>query len=95
LDGRSAASAERVRRAGIAAVEAFAKADCNAIAPETSRAIGATIGRRLRYIDAGIVGGPPREGYDGPRIHACGAHVVPLEGEIGTASAFALAEGSR
>jgi 3-hydroxyisobutyrate dehydrogenase-like beta-hydroxyacid dehydrogenase len=144
LEGRSAASVERVRRAGIAAVEsmnalastcaivlsivppdqavdvaeAFANAcddktvtplfaDCNAIAPETSRAIGAIIASaRLRYVDAGIIGGPPAEGYDGPRIYACGPnvatftalndhglHVVPIEGEIGRASALKMCYG--
>jgi putative dehydrogenase len=144
LEGRSATSAERVRRAGIAAVEdmnelartcaivlsivppdqalgvaeAFAKVcddetvtsvfvDCNAIAPETSRAIGETIASvQLSYVDAGIIGGPPAEGYDGPRIYACGPHVgifaalnehglhvVPVEGEIGMASALKMCYG--
>jgi 3-hydroxyisobutyrate dehydrogenase-like beta-hydroxyacid dehydrogenase len=144
LEGRSVASAERVRRAGIVAVEntnalartcaivlsivppdqaigvaeAFATAcdeeavaavfvDCNAIAPETSRAVGETIASaRLSYVDAGIIGGPPREGYDGPRIYACGPHVaafvalndyglnvVPVQGEIGTASALKMCYG--
>jgi 3-hydroxyisobutyrate dehydrogenase-like beta-hydroxyacid dehydrogenase len=144
LEGRSAASAERVRRAGIAAVEnlnalartctivlsivppdqalsvaeAFATAcdkevatavfvDCNAIAPETSRAVGEIIASvRLGYVDAGIIGGPPHEGYDGPRLYACGAdvaafaalndhglRVVPVEGAIGTASALKMCYG--
>jgi len=144
LEGRSASSAERVRRAGIAAVAdlnavartsaivlsivppgqalgvaaAFAAAcdgeavtsvfvDCNAIAPETSRAVGETVeSARLSYVDAGIIGGPPSEGYDGPRIYACGRHVatfaelnayglhvVPIDGEIGTASALKMCYG--
>ncbi len=51
-------------------------------------------------------GGPPHEGYDGPRIYACGPHVamfaalnshglhvVPVEGEIGTASAVKMCYG--
>jgi len=144
LEGRSSASAERVRRAGIAAVdntselartcsivlsivppdqafgvaEEFAKGcdgttvtsvfvDCNAIAPETSRAIGKIIDSTgLDFVDAGIIGGPPAEGYAGPRIYACGPHVatfsalndhglhvVPLEGDIGTASALKMCYG--
>jgi len=52
------------------------------------------------------IGGPPHEGYDGPRIYACGPHVatfevlnahglhvVSLEGEIGTASALKMCYG--
>ncbi|MBD5656482.1 MAG: NAD(P)-dependent oxidoreductase [Candidatus Eremiobacteraeota bacterium] len=144
LNGRSVASAERVRRAGIAAVEDmtalartctivlsivppdqafgvaenFAEAcddeivtsvfvDCNAIAPETSRAIGNAIESvPLGYVDAGIIGGPPADGYGGPRIYACephaatfaelnahGLHVVTVEGEIGTASALKMCYG--
>ena len=48
--------------------EAAVYVDCNAVAPETVRAIGEVIASAgLRFVDAGIVGGPPRSGYDGPQ----------------------------
>lgn len=117
LAGRSAASAERVRRAGmtvsadlaalardctivlsiippdkvVEVAEAFAAAyvprseppvyvDCNAVAPETARAVGEIVtSAGLPYIDAGIIGGPPQEGYDGPHIYAAGGDLAPFE----------------
>ena len=144
LYGRSAASAERIGRAGIGVVddlaavarscalvlsivppdqalgvaESFAAAyaggaepplyvDCNAVAPETVRKIGDVItAAGVRFVDAGIIGGPPREGYDGPHVYACGADVAeferltayglqvcPLDGPIGTASALKMCYG--
>lgn len=143
LAGRSAASAERVRRARIAVVDdlaAVARAavilsivppdravsvaegfvaayaarpeppvyvDCNAIAPETARAVAAVItGAGIRFVDAGIIGGAPREGYDGPHIYACGPDVAPfaaleahglhvrvLDGPIGVASGLKMCYG--
>jgi len=68
-------------------------ADCNAISPATSRAIGAVVGDR--YVDAGIIGGP-----SAPRVYASGPHAaeltsLPLDvrslgGEIGQASALKM-----
>jgi 3-hydroxyisobutyrate dehydrogenase-like beta-hydroxyacid dehydrogenase len=141
--GRSAASAERVSRAGIAVVddlaalartcpivlsivppdraiavaEEFAAAygrgserplfvDCNAIAPETTRTVGACIvAAGMRYVDASIIGAAPRAGQDGPHIYACGdaadvaefaglnafgLEIRPLDGPIGVASALKM-----
>lgn len=117
LAGRSPASAERVRRAGIGTVDGLAAiardcalilsivppdqalgvaesiaaayvsrtdppayVDCNAVAPETAEKIGAVItAAGMRFVDAGIIGGPPREGYDGPHIYASGPHVAAFE----------------
>jgi putative dehydrogenase len=143
LAGRSAASAERVHRAGIGTVddlaaiartcalvlsivppdkaysvaEGFAAAyepgaplvyvDCNAVAPETVRKVGDVISAAgMAFVDAGIIGGPPREGYDGPNIYASGPnvaafealnahglHVRPLDGPIGMASALKMCYG--
>lgn len=143
LQGRTAASAERVNRAGITVVdgladlarmcpivlsivppdralsvaEAFAEAyaggterllfaDCNAIAPATTRAVGTTVERAgMRYVDASIIGAAPRADRDGPHIYACGApadldefarltayglEIRPLEGAIGAASALKM-----
>jgi putative dehydrogenase len=144
LKGRSAASAERIARAGIDVVDdlaaiarscamvlsvvppdqalsvaqgfaaAYADAktsplfvDCNAVAPETARQISDVItAAGIRFVDAGIIGGTPREGSDAPHVYACGADVAeferltaygltvrPLEGPIGTASALKMCYG--
>jgi L-threonate 2-dehydrogenase len=81
-------------------------AECNAIAPATARRIGALFeGSVCRYVDAGIIGGPPSERLDdaGPRFYAAGpyAHdlarlaefgldVRVLDGPIGAASGLKL-----
>jgi L-threonate 2-dehydrogenase len=144
LQGRTAASAERIRRAGvtvvddieviartcaivlsivppdraIAVAEEFASAyrgetgralyvDCNAIAPVTARTIaGIVVAAGARFLDAGIIGTSPREGYDGPKVFASGPDVAefvrlaehglqvrPLEGGIGVASALKMCYG--
>lgn len=80
-----------------------AYADCNAIAPETVKRIGRTIeAAGGRFIDAGIIGGPPRGGNP-PRFYASGPHeaimgeldgkgirVPLLGGEVGRASALKM-----
>jgi 3-hydroxyisobutyrate dehydrogenase-like beta-hydroxyacid dehydrogenase len=54
-------------------------ADCNAIAPQTVRAIAATIGGAgATFIDAGIIGAPPKLGGN-TRIHCSGADTSALE----------------
>ena len=56
-------------------------ADCNAIAPQTVRAIAQVIeSAGGRFVDAGIIGGPPRldRPGSGPKIYASGAHVPEL-----------------
>jgi L-threonate 2-dehydrogenase len=144
LAGRSAASAERIARAGIGTLadmeelartsaivlsivppdqalsvaRSFAAAyvaraqpplyvDCNAIAPETVARVDAVIAEAgIRFVDAGIIGGPPSDGYEGPKIYASGPHVAafetlnarglfvkPLEGPIGLASALKMCYG--
>jgi 3-hydroxyisobutyrate dehydrogenase-like beta-hydroxyacid dehydrogenase len=144
LKGRSAASAERIARAGVGVVDdlaavarscalvlsivppdqalgvagEFAAAytpgeksplfvDCNAAAPATKHKIEAVLtAAGIRFVDAGIIGGTPREGYDGPHVYACGADVAefaelkdhgldvrPLDGPIGTAAALKMCYG--
>ncbi|KAG2105489.1 6-phosphogluconate dehydrogenase C-terminal domain-like protein [Suillus discolor] len=45
--------------------------DCNAVNPETVKRIGGLFsGTSVGFIDAGIVGTPPREGWD-PTFYAC------------------------
>src|SRR5437588_10398957 len=113
LSGRSAASAERARAAGMkpaadekaladgadfflsilppGEAEALARqiapalaelkktpvyVDCNAISPQTAARVAAIIEPTgAKFVDGGIIGGPPREGYGGPAIYASGPAV--------------------
>jgi 3-hydroxyisobutyrate dehydrogenase-like beta-hydroxyacid dehydrogenase len=48
--------------------------DCNAIAPQTVRQIAEVVeGAGAHFVDAGIIGPPPREGTS-PRFYASGVH---------------------
>lgn len=48
-------------------------ADCNAVNPEAARRIARILaGTGIKFIDAGIIGGPPRDGYD-PTFYASAA----------------------
>src|SRR5215831_12873531 len=109
LTGRSQASAERAKKAGMAAAaderellsgadfflsilppgeaEALAHGlapaltaldrkpvyvDCNAVSPQTAMRIGEIVAPTgADFVDAGIIGGPPRPGYS-PTIYASG-----------------------
>ncbi|KIJ67502.1 hypothetical protein HYDPIDRAFT_149143 [Hydnomerulius pinastri MD-312] len=69
LPPRDAVSfAEQIRAAAgddVAAPEPRVFADCNAVSPETVKRIaGIFAGTGIRFIDAGIIGGPPKDGYD-------------------------------
>ena len=77
--------------------------DCNAVSPATVRRIGDVLASSgCDFIDAGIIGGPPRPGYDprfyvsGPRAHAMeslrrfGLDIEILDDRIGTASALKM-----
>ncbi|KAG9316205.1 6-phosphogluconate dehydrogenase C-terminal domain-like protein [Chiua virens] len=68
LPPRDAVSfAEKVRGA------ALMFADCNAVSPETVKQIAAIFaGTGIKLIDAGIIGGPPRDSYD-PTFYASAA----------------------
>jgi putative dehydrogenase len=112
LSGRSQASAERARTAGMTPMpderalldgadfflsilppgeaEAIARrlvpalsglankpvyVDCNAISPQTAMRVAAIIAPTgAKFVDAGIIGGPPRPGYS-PAIYASGPAV--------------------
>ena len=143
LKGRSAASEERTRRAGLEVVDddetlvgeagyilsivppavAYAVAErlhsalgsarakpifveCNAISPATVRRIADLLGGTgCRFVDAGIIGGPPPAGRTdgGPRIYASGPDadslvrlrefgldILLLDGPIGAASGLKM-----
>ena len=54
-------------------------AECNAIAPELSKAMGGVLqGAGARYVDASIIGGPPRNGSS-PRIYVSGDNATEFE----------------
>lgn len=79
-------------------------ADCNAISPALGARIGAVLAPSgCAYVDAGIIGGPPREDGYTPKIYVSGPHAarvaaleahglkVPvLDGPIGAASALKM-----
>ena len=82
-------------------------ADCNAVSPDTARELGEIIeAADGRFIDAGIIGGPPGPG-SAPRFYASGPHeaiigeldgkgidVPLLGGEVGRASAIKMCYAS-
>ena len=142
LKGRSQASAERAKAAGMTPVEdaEIAQAnfvlsivppkealplaerlapslrtankkplyvDCNAVSPETVEKIAAMItAAGCPFVDGGIIGGPPRAGYDGPVFYVSGIEAKrldalneyglvfrPIDGPIGAASALKMCYG--
>jgi 3-hydroxyisobutyrate dehydrogenase-like beta-hydroxyacid dehydrogenase len=78
--------------------------DCNAISPATTVTLSGVIETAgVPFVDGGIIGGPPREGYAGPRFYVSGPEaervlvlndfgliVRLVEGPIGAASALKL-----
>jgi 3-hydroxyisobutyrate dehydrogenase-like beta-hydroxyacid dehydrogenase len=78
--------------------------DCNAVNPKTVIGIEAAIApTACPFVDAGIVGGPPKPGSPGPRFYASGAEaprfavlndygldVRVLDGRVGAASAMKM-----
>jgi 3-hydroxyisobutyrate dehydrogenase-like beta-hydroxyacid dehydrogenase len=80
--------------------------DCNAVSPDTAKGIAATIMEAgCPFVDGGIIGGPPREGYDpaiyvsGPeaarveRLGDFGLRIRNLNGALGDASALKMSYG--
>jgi L-threonate 2-dehydrogenase len=97
------AVAERLAPALAAAARKAVYVDCNAVSPRTAAQIGEILAPTgAVYVDGGIVGGPPRDGYT-PRLYVSGAgaervldlnrfglDVREVEGGIGAASALKL-----
>jgi L-threonate 2-dehydrogenase len=53
--------------------------DCNAISPQSANEIGAVIDRTgAPFVDGGIIGGPPREGYT-PILYVSGAEAARVQ----------------
>ena len=95
--------AKRLAPALTAATRKPLYADCNAISPGTVADVEALIAQTCcPFVDAGIIGGPPREGYT-PVLYCSGAQakallplrdlgldIRPLEGPIGAASGLKM-----
>ena len=78
--------------------------DCNAVSPQTAQRIaGAVAPTGAPFVDAGIIGGPPQPGKNGPAIYASGDHVREalalrdwgldlraIEGPVGAASGLKM-----
>jgi 3-hydroxyisobutyrate dehydrogenase-like beta-hydroxyacid dehydrogenase len=81
--------------------------DCNAVNPKTVEEIAAIVrGTGAGFVDAGIIGGPPKAGYPGPVFYLSGADADKvavldhhgldcriLDGGIGAASALKMSYG--
>lgn len=82
-------------------------ADCNAIAPETTKAIAGIIHNGGGdFVDGSIIGGPPRD-FESTRIYASGEHaatlaklrdyglnIIDMQSEVGQASAIKMCYGA-
>lgn len=100
----AAGVARRMAAAARAGGASFVYADCNAVSPDTARDIGVIVeAAGLSYVDAGIIGPPPKPGETKTRIYASGPHAAALaalaeygldirvvEGGIGAASALKM-----
>lgn len=96
--------AERIARAVRETGTDLLYVDCNAVAPQTARQIGELVeAAGARFVDAGIIGPPPRPGASGTRFYASGRDVRvfaqlrdfgldvrPVGGEPGQASAVKM-----
>ena len=105
--GEALSLAQRLAPALSAANRKPVYADCNAVNPETVKKIAAVIALTgCPFVDAGIIGGPPRAGYKGPTFYVSGENapkVEPLndlglvfrkmDGPIGAASALKMSFG--
>ena len=81
--------------------------DANALSPDTKCSLEHIIcSAGGRFVDGVIIGGPPREGYDGPRLYVSGEHtpaalvlreagldVRKLDGPVGAAAALKMCYG--
>ena len=78
--------AERIARAVRASGATPLYVDCNAIAPQTTRRIAEIIeGAGARFVDAGIIGPPPKPGAASTRFYASGREAAAFArlGEFG------------
>jgi L-threonate 2-dehydrogenase len=102
--GEAVALAQRLKPALTRAQRKPIYVDCNAVSPETAKAIGAVLeGTGCPYVDGGIIGPPPLPNADATRIYVSGAAArqvarlsdfgVPfpaIDGPVGAASALKM-----
>jgi len=101
--GDALAMAERLAPAIRVAASKPLYVDCNAVSPETLKAIGAVVETAgAPFVDAGIIGGPPAPGYtpaiyasgpEAPRFEALnhrGLDIRVMAGAVGQASALKM-----
>ena len=102
--GEAVATAERFAPILAKATNKPVYVDCNAVSPGTlARAAAVIAPTGCGFVDAGIIGGPPKEGYQGPTFYASGPRVSDfaklsdlglkihaLDGPIGAASAMKM-----
>lgn len=106
--GQAEALARELSPALTAAAKKPVYADCNALNPETKKQVGEIIAATgCAYVDAGIVGPPPKPGSDHTRFYVSGPHsaaimalnahglsVRDLGGAIGNAAALKMCYGA-
>ncbi len=74
VPAQAEALAARIGKAARASGSDLLYVDCNAIAPETARRVGAIVeAAGARFVDAGIIGPPPKPGATSTRFYASGA----------------------
>jgi 3-hydroxyisobutyrate dehydrogenase-like beta-hydroxyacid dehydrogenase len=75
------ALAERIAGAVRASAADLLYVDCNAIAPQTTRQIGEVVeAAGGRFVDAGIIGPPPKPGASSARFYASGKDAAAFAG---------------
>jgi len=102
--GEALALAERLAAAAAGAPRKPVIVDCNAVNIATVQKVAAIIAPSgARFVDAGIIGLPPKPAMKGPRFYICGEHAGALavlrdlgldlrlvDGPIGAASALKM-----
>jgi len=101
--GQAVALAERLKPVLARATHNPLYIDCNAVAPQTAEQIGGVLaGTPCRYVDGGIIGGPPSGAYspnlyvsgpaaaDASRLARYGLNVRVVDGPVGAASALKM-----
>jgi 3-hydroxyisobutyrate dehydrogenase-like beta-hydroxyacid dehydrogenase len=79
VPAEAAALGERIAGALERTGSSLLYADLNAISPRTVQGIGMRLeAAGARFVDGGIIGGPPRPGGAGPRIYVSGADAPEL-----------------
>jgi 3-hydroxyisobutyrate dehydrogenase-like beta-hydroxyacid dehydrogenase len=79
MPAQAKALAERIARAVRRAGGALLYVDCNAIAPQTARHIAEIVeGAGARFVDAGIIGPPPKRGASSTRFYASGPEAATV-----------------